>query len=100
MKCTNVIKPKELKDGNYKDTTYIKLEYPRPNCTKKGSGIFIEEGYGYTNAFKHLSSCYGGDEALFCLYNEAEQLSEQGSGPKGSSINVASLTEHQRDLFR
>ncbi len=100
MKCTNVIKPKELKDGNFKEIKYIKLECPHPNCTKKGSGIFIEEGKGYTNAFKHFSSCYGGDTELYRLYMEAEQLSEQGSEPTGSFFNVASMTEQQQDLFR
>ena len=70
MKCSTIIKPKELTDGSYKDTNYIKLECPHQNCSKKATGILIEEKKGYTNAFKHLVSCYGGENELFCLFTE------------------------------
>jgi len=102
MKCSTCIKPKKLVDCSYKNTNYIKLECPRQNCSKKATGIFTEEKTGYTNAFKHLVSCYGGEDELFRLFNDGaeDELSEMKSEPTGIFFNAASVTEEQKDLYR
>ena len=66
----NHTKISKTRGGSVTELPSIKLQCPRPGCNKV---IHFMKGKGYSNPFSHLTTCYGSENQVISLFNDAKK---------------------------
>lgn len=90
------------------DNSEKKREFLRYFCPKKGClksehatnsvGLLLEKNRGYTNAFKHLTVCFGSADKVWELYQEGKMKTEDSGGSINAYFQNFSANDAERDI--